>query len=142
MNLEQIISEIQLTKNIFKQSALSAVNHHLTIRNWLIGLYIVEYEQQGNDRAKYGAKLLQNIAKKLSDSSLSYSNLKVYRQFYLTYNQFLEAIPYFLQNYFDKNSQSLIVYSNLLQTRVEQKRQSPIVQFENHNNGMSLTPLE
>lgn len=143
MNLEQIISEIQLTKKIFKQSALSAVNHHLTIRNWLIGLYIVEYEQLGNDRAKYGAKLLQNLAEKLSDSSLSYSNLKVYRQFYLTYNQFYEIIPYFIQKYFDNNSQSLIVYSNLFQNQVEQIRQSPIVQFENDNNeGKSLSPLE
>lgn len=70
MNFEQIISEIQQTKKVFKQSAIAAVNNHLTIRNWLIGLYIVEFEQQGDDRAQYGAKLLQNLALKLSDSSL------------------------------------------------------------------------
>ena len=31
------------------------------MRNWLIGYYIVEYEQNGKDRAEYGAKLLKKL---------------------------------------------------------------------------------
>lgn len=142
MNFTEIISEIQYAKNVFKQSAIASINNHLTIRNWLIGLYIVEFEQQGEDRAKYGAKLLQTLSQKLSDNSLSYSNLKVYRQFYLTYPQFVEIIPFFIQKYFDTNSQSLIVYSNLLENKQNQIRQSPIVHFKKDNkDSLTLTPL-
>lgn len=65
MNLAEIIHNIQQTKNTFKQNALAAVNIHLTIRNWLIGMYIVEFEQNGEDRAKYGLKVLQVLAEKL-----------------------------------------------------------------------------
>lgn len=46
--------------------AKGAVNQFLTIRNWAIGCYIVEYEQEGGDRAKYGARLLQKLADELS----------------------------------------------------------------------------
>ena len=40
------------------------VNTTLTLRNWLIGNYIRDYEQHGADRAQYGARLIE----KLSDS--------------------------------------------------------------------------
>ena len=40
------------------------VNTTLTLRNWLIGNYIRDYEQHGADRAQYGTRLLE----KLSDS--------------------------------------------------------------------------
>ena len=39
-----------------------AVNQSLTVRNWLIGLYIVEFEQRGEDRAKYGERLLTDLS--------------------------------------------------------------------------------
>lgn len=32
-----------------------------TMRNWLIGYYIVEFEQHGKDRAEYGSQLLKKI---------------------------------------------------------------------------------
>ena len=38
--------------------AAVAVNQALVLRNWLIGAYIVEFEQNGTDRAKYGTRLL------------------------------------------------------------------------------------
>ena len=55
--IEQIHSESQY-------SALKAINRFATVRNYLIGFYIVEYEQKGSDRATYGERLL----KKLSDN--------------------------------------------------------------------------
>ena len=39
----------------------SAVNQLMTLRNWAIGYYIVEYEQDGSDRAEYGTHLLKKI---------------------------------------------------------------------------------
>ena len=133
MNFVEIISGIQQTKSAFKQSAIAAVNNHLTIRNWLIGLYIVEFEQKGEDRAKYGERLLQTLAEKLADNSLSYSNLKVYRQFYLTYIQFSELLPLFLQNHFDSKGQSLIGGLEIFENKQFKIRQSLIVQLQKEN---------
>ena len=45
--------------------AAVAVNQALVLRNWLIGAYIVEFEQNGSDRAKYGERLLPTLAEDL-----------------------------------------------------------------------------
>ena len=77
--LTQTISRID---RLFKEETAKAVNRNLTARNWLIGYYLMEYEQKGNDRAAYGMELLKTLAKELNTPSLSYGNLKLCRQFY------------------------------------------------------------
>ena len=65
-----------------------AVNVSLTLRNWLIGSYIAEYELRGKDRAAYGEKLFDSLAAELSGLSVSNSNrrqLYRYLRFYRTY---------------------------------------------------------
>ena len=54
MNFEKLIQVFELAHKYLQENAVSAVNQSLTIRNWLFGHYIVEYEQNGEDRAKYG----------------------------------------------------------------------------------------
>ncbi len=71
----------------FRLEAGRSVNRYMTVRNWLMGFYIVEFEQKGEDRAKYGARLVQNLAKSLNRDGLSYRNLNLFRQFYLTYRR-------------------------------------------------------
>jgi hypothetical protein len=66
MNFEQLIKVCEQAQIYLQGTAVSAVNQSLTIRNWLLGQYIVEYEQSGEDRAKYGAKLLKRLAEKLN----------------------------------------------------------------------------
>lgn len=66
----------------FEENTAKAINKNVTARNWLTGYYIVHYEQNGNDRATYGDKTLQKLAERLNKKSLSYRNLKLYRQFY------------------------------------------------------------
>jgi hypothetical protein len=56
MNFEQLIQTIKQTHEHLQNKAISAVNQSLTIRNWLFGLYIVEYEQEGEDHANMGGK--------------------------------------------------------------------------------------
>ena len=41
--------------------AKSAVNQLMILRNWAIGYYIVEYEQDGKDKAEYGSNLLKKL---------------------------------------------------------------------------------
>lgn len=92
MNFEVLVNTVQLTHNQLQQSAVKSINKHLTIRNWLIGFYIVEFEQKGNDKAKYGNKLLKELAHALKVKGLAETNLKLSRQFYLTYPQIAQTM--------------------------------------------------
>jgi len=86
MNFDILIKQVEQTHDYLQKSAVAAVNINLTLRNWLIGLYIVEFEQKGSDRAAYGDRLLEKMAEKLCHiRGLSYRNLNNFRLFYLTY---------------------------------------------------------
>lgn len=97
MDIQLLISQIKTTDGFFKDKVARTIDRHLTIRNWLIGFYIVEYEQNGNDRAEYGAKILQNIAEKLDTKGLSLRNLKLFRQFYNAYPLIGQTVSAFLE---------------------------------------------
>ncbi|HWL10221.1 MAG TPA: PDDEXK nuclease domain-containing protein [Planctomicrobium sp.] len=82
--------DVQLKSNVAK-----AVNLSLTLRNWLIGFYIHEYEQHGNDRAQYGDRLLDSLADQLGKLDVSRSEareLRRYRLFYQTYPRIWETL--------------------------------------------------
>ena len=71
-----------------KEKAAIAVNTELLDANWLTGQYIVEFEQGGNAKAKYGDKLIANLAKDLTrikGKGFSRSNLIYMRKLYLTF---------------------------------------------------------
>lgn len=87
MNFELLINNVQNVHQSTQQSAVKAVNIYLTVRNWLIGYYIVEFEQNGEDRAQYGTKLIVELAKQLNIKGLGETNLKQSRKFFLTYPQ-------------------------------------------------------
>lgn len=70
MQYKSLISSIDETHQTLQQSAVKAVNSHITLRNWLVGYYIVEFEQNGEDRAQYGAKLLKELADNLKIKGL------------------------------------------------------------------------
>ena len=61
MKFTSLIKSIQDANFAFNRQASNAVNINLTLRNWYIGFYIIEFEQKGSDRADYGAKLLNII---------------------------------------------------------------------------------
>ena len=73
-------------------AAKGAVNQMLTVRNWLIGHYIVEYEQHGNDRAAYGTNLLQNLAERIAIKGLDRQMLNTCRLFYQRYPQIRDSV--------------------------------------------------
>jgi hypothetical protein len=85
-----------LVTSIGRAHASRAVNSSLTLCNWLIGLYIAEYEQQGSDRAQYGDTLIERLSDRLIVAGVSRAEareLRRYRQFYLTYPQIRESLP-------------------------------------------------
>ena len=68
--------------------AAVAVNQWLVIRNWLVGAYLVEYEQNGSDRAKYGTKLLERLAGDLEQrkvKGMGFTTLKLCRMVFHAY---------------------------------------------------------
>lgn len=65
--------------------ATKAVNVAPTLRNWLIGYRIVEFEQRGNDRAAYGQRLLPALAERLSAAGLKRVDVRELRRFRLLY---------------------------------------------------------
>ena len=78
------------------EQAARAVNISLTLRNWLVGAYIQEYEQQGADRAQYGDALFERLSQALAATgTLSYHprELRRCRAFYMAYPQIRGALP-------------------------------------------------
>ena len=75
--------------------ASKAVNVALTLRNWLIGYRIEEYERQGADRATYGDKLMDTLAERLVKQGWARCErreLYRFRQFYLAYPKIVESL--------------------------------------------------
>lgn len=68
-------------------ATVKAINRFATVRNYVIGFYIVEYEQHGSDRAKYGDRLLKRLAERVNKRGINETLLTNSRKFYLTYPQ-------------------------------------------------------
>lgn len=85
--------------------AKSAVNQLMTLRNWAIGYYIVEYEQGGSDRAEYGTRLLKNLEEQINEKGMNSTLFKWCRQFYLLYPQIGATVSHqFELPYFEKSA--------------------------------------
>ena len=85
MNYESLVGRINLIQDALQAQAAHAVNLSLTARNWLVGYYIVEFEQHGEDRAKYGEKLLNRLSESINRKGFNARRLREFRQLYLVY---------------------------------------------------------
>src|SRR3990172_995345 len=71
-----------------RANAYRAVNFTMVEAYWNVGRVIVEDEQRGQERAKYGAALLRNLSSRLTaefGKGFTETNLKYFRQFYLAF---------------------------------------------------------
>lgn len=100
VDFESLVKHIQNTSEALQQDARLVINRNVTTRAWLTGFYIVEYEQHGNDRAKYGEQLIQRLSQRLGDKSFGVSNLRNYRQFFLCYPELGSVIGAYLKERF------------------------------------------
>ncbi|MFA4853049.1 MAG: PDDEXK nuclease domain-containing protein [Bacteroidales bacterium] len=92
-DLVQQISDVYVQG---RQKAVLAINTYLIETYWKIGQYIVEFEQGGSAKAKYGKALLENLSKdlsKLHGKGFSRSNLNYMRLFYQHY-PICEELPH------------------------------------------------
>ncbi|MEA1878320.1 MAG: PDDEXK nuclease domain-containing protein [Bacteroidota bacterium] len=116
-NYDQLISSIEGVHHHLQVSAANAVNQALTIRNWLIGYYIVEFEQNGKDRAEYGKGLLAKIADSISLKGLTAPELSRCRQFYNAYPQIFGSLTQNLSNQLPKEILGVLTQKSKSKTK-------------------------
>ena len=81
-------SDVKAILQKARQKSYKAVNTAMVEAYWLIGKRIVLEEQNGKKEAKYGDSVLKNLSIALNSEfgkGFSYSNLRNFRQFFLTY---------------------------------------------------------
>ena len=100
VDFESLVKHIQHASEALQQDARLVINRNVTTRAWLTGFYIVEYEQHGNDRAKYGEQLIKRLSQRLGGKSFGVSNLRNYRQFFLCYPELGPVIGSYLKERF------------------------------------------
>ncbi len=88
----QLAELIQQVHNATQTESVKAINRMLTLRNWIIGYYIVEYEQKGSDRAQYGDRLLKALEKSVNTKGLTATLFYHAREFYSDYPQIRDYI--------------------------------------------------
>lgn len=89
-----LVDSIQRVHDYCSAEVNRIVNVSLTLRNWVIGAYIAEYEINGADRAKYGEGLLDALTAKLERKGVTTAGrrqLYQYLTFYRTYPQIVRT---------------------------------------------------
>ena len=93
MNFDQLVRLFQQTHGRLLTEAERFISSALAARNWLFGWYIIEFEQNGEDRAAYGAATLKSLATALRTRlgrGFSVDSLEQMRRFYLSYPSLTE----------------------------------------------------
>ena len=92
-NFEELVNNLSQIHEVLQGYASKSINQFLSLRNWMFGYYIVEYELNGEDRAKYGENLVQEISNKLTHiKGFRFRHLYLCKSFYLIYSHFLQTI--------------------------------------------------
>ena len=85
---QAIVGDLAKIVDAARDSAARSVNAAMTAAYWLIGHRIVEFEQSGEERAEYGAALIESLAADLTrrfGRGFSRQNIQNMRLFYLSY---------------------------------------------------------
>ena len=89
---QNLVELCQRTHKEMRGRSARSVDGYLVVRNWLFGWYMVEYEQNGSDRAEYGTATLKQLSAALKTSigrGFSVDSLELMRRFYLTYRHLI-----------------------------------------------------
>ena len=92
---ERLVETSSSTHDKARQAATPAIDRWLVVRNWLFGLYIVEYEQKGGDRAAYGRQALSKLSaalKRRIGRGVSVDALEKMRRFCLAHQYILSNV--------------------------------------------------
>lgn len=87
---DKLLANIGATIHTARTNSIATINAQLVKANWEIGRHIVEFEQQGNERAEYGSDLLARLSKDLQSNygkGFGRRNVLDMRRFYLSYER-------------------------------------------------------
>jgi predicted nuclease of restriction endonuclease-like (RecB) superfamily len=115
MQFSDLVHTLQELNQQLSQQAVRQADQLMTLRNWLIGFHLVEYEQHGEDRAAYGKNPIPRIAqamKKQGVRGFSDRNLYLFKNFYLIYPNILQFLTakFQLPNFETINQKALNKY--------------------------------
>ena len=79
INFDDLNEILQSLNTVFSKQAKASINVCLTLRNWLFGLYIHEYQQAGNDRATYGEFTLKQLSQQLKKTGIPGPQSEIWR---------------------------------------------------------------
>ena len=91
-SFDELTKIIRDTHDAALTTAVKAINRMQTMRNWLYGYYIIEFEQHGKDRAEYGTQLLKRLEERVNRKGLTETLFKNSRKFYRLYPQMVENL--------------------------------------------------
>ena len=117
MNFDSLVHTIHSVQDALQEQAAHAVNLALTARNWLIGYYIVEFEQLGEDRAEYGEQLLKKLEISIKKKGMTERRFREFRRLYIVYPQLGSEIAKYLVSL-------PIGFRNLLKNSAKEIRQT------------------
>lgn len=113
------------------------VNSALVLRNWLFGYHIVEYQQNGKDRAEYGDKLLLSLSKELKKigmKGVSETRLRLFRKFYIHYSTIQPTLSAEFQDLDNKGNEGKVAGSaSIGPTLSDQLEKTQTVTAQIHN---------
>ena len=137
-DFDSLVELCRKTNEEMQGRAARSADLALVARNWLFGWYIVEYEQNGADRAEYGSQLLDTLYNRMKNIGIrgsSPTRLKLYRAFYQEYKgirptlsdelatRSQEALPEIRPTLSDESLLSLRITQTLAPAVVEQLQQ-------------------
>ena len=91
-DFENLVELCRQTHEEMQSRAGRTVDTFLSVRNWLFGWYVVEYEQRGADRAEYGSRLIKKLAAKLAIRGCSSRSLALSCKFYRYYSEISQTV--------------------------------------------------
>lgn len=86
--IEKLYQKVATRIHTARNNVIRSIDTEMVRAYWLAGRDIVEEEQQGKERAKYGTLLLQELSQRLKKTygrGFSVTTLKEMRTFYLEY---------------------------------------------------------
>ena len=137
LTFDHLVDSIRQVHKQLASQAGRAVNISLTLRNWMIGCYITEFELRGVERATYGEKLLTDLSKELRKHQISSTGrrqLYNYLLFYRKYPQIGRTVP--------AQSSHLISPLNNIAEKVRTASAQLIIPPEKLLNTLSYSHLE
>ena len=129
-------NDISMIVDFARGHAARSINATMTAAYWLTGRHIIDIEQEGKERANYGAEVIKRLSIDLSarfGRGFSVTNLRQMRSFFLLWPK-MQTLS--VESGSDHKHQTLSVESGS-----DQKHQTLSGEFEDHN-GFSMTLTE